>query len=75
MMKQACDHHVSICQQEASPSVHSAARHRCVMPSAYHDASSGSIERGNALGDRSTVRQSRYFRQYESGARRTPNLF
>ena len=37
------------------------------MPSAYHDASAGSIERGNALGDRSSVRQSRYFRQYESG--------
>ena len=34
---------------------------------AYHDAASGSIERGNTLGDRSTVRQSRYFRQYESG--------
>ena len=40
------------------------------MPSgAYHDvmAGSGSIERGNQLGDRSSVRQSRYFRQYESG--------
>jgi hypothetical protein len=37
------------------------------MPSAYHDATSGSIERGNALGDRSSVRQSRLFRQYESG--------
>jgi len=38
------------------------------MPaSAYHDAASGSIERGNALGERSSVRQSRYFRQYESG--------
>ena len=37
------------------------------MPSAYHNATSGSIERGNVLGDRSSVRQSRYFRQYESG--------
>ena len=36
---------------------------------AYHDATAanGSIERGNTLGDRSSVRQSRYFRQYESG--------
>ena len=38
-----------------------------MVASAYHDASSGSIERGNALGDRSSVRQSRLFRQYESG--------
>ena len=35
--------------------------------SAFHDAHAGSIERGNVLGDRSTVRQSKYFRQYESG--------
>ena len=34
---------------------------------AYHDRMSGSIERGNTLGERSTVRQSSYFRQYESG--------
>ena len=40
------------------------------MLRAYHDASTatGSIERGNQLGDRAVVRQSRYFRQYESGA-------
>jgi hypothetical protein len=38
------------------------------MPaSAFHDKTYGSIERGNVLGDRSSVRQSRYFRQYESG--------
>ena len=37
------------------------------MPGAYHDAAADSIERGNALGERSSVRQSRYFRQYESG--------
>ena len=34
---------------------------------AYHDPSDGSIERGNMLGDRASVRQSRLFRQYESG--------
>ena len=45
-----------------------AAAHTAVqMPSAYHDAGSGSIERGNNLGDRSSVRQSKYFREYESG--------
>ena len=33
-------------------------RNVAVMPSAYHDATAGSIERGNALGDRSSVRQS-----------------
>ena len=38
-----------------------------MVASAYHDSTSGSIERGNALGDRSSVRQSRLFRQYESG--------
>ena len=39
------------------------------MLRAYHDASTATgIERGNQLGDRAVVRQSRYFRQYESGA-------
>jgi hypothetical protein len=39
------------------------------MARPYHDAGSGSIERGNVLGAHASVsvRQSRYFRQYESG--------
>jgi hypothetical protein len=38
------------------------------MPSGHaHDPHAHGIEVGNTLGDRSSVRQSRYFRQYESG--------
>ena len=33
----------------------------------YHDMSVGSQNQGNKLGDRSCIRQSRLYREYESG--------
>ena len=49
------------------------------MKSHCHDARAGSQNLGNSLGDRSCVRQSRTFREYESGNTMkgllgTPNL-
>ena len=33
----------------------------------YHDMSAGTQNQGNKLGDRSCIRQSRLYREYESG--------
>ena len=37
------------------------------MPGHYHDTSHASANTGNKLGDRSSVRQSKLYRMYESG--------
>lgn len=46
---------------------HSGAPQRPAGQSATHDASSGSQNTGNHIGTRSTVRQTKLFRMYESG--------